>query len=112
MNYSQINKKLNEIGISDSKFASRIDCINRQIEKLVNDRKELCDNFAIKIHRQIDDSLMMNEEDRMNEKKIVEWVIAEISENFTDESVNPFLQEKNYGEDRRTSPLFWFLHYS
>ena len=91
MNYSQLNKKLNDIGISDSKFASKIDCINRQIESLVNARKELCESFVVEIHQEIDDSLMMNEEDRINEKKSVEWVVLQIAENFTGESTNPYI---------------------
>ena len=45
MNYAEINKKLSTVGISDSKFASRIDSINRQIEFLVKMRKDFSEEF-------------------------------------------------------------------
>ena len=91
MNYAEISKKLSTVGISDSKFASRIDSINRQIESLVKMRKDFCEEFLEDIYKEIDDSLMQNKEDRENEKKSVEWVIVQIMNNHCGESFNPYL---------------------
>ena len=91
MNYAQLNKKLATIGITDSKFSSRIDSINRQIDALVKLRKDLCQEFLEDIYKEIDDSLMQNEEDRQNEKKSVEWVVVQIMENHAGDIENPYL---------------------
>ena len=91
MNYSEINKKLATVGITDSKFSSRIDSINRQIDALVKMRKEFCEDFLSEINQEISDNFLGSEEEMENEKKSVEWVIVQIMENHAGEITNPYL---------------------
>ena len=91
MNYAEINKKLSTVGISDSRFASRIDSINRQIDALVKMRKEFCEDFLSEINQEISDNFLGSEEEMENEKKSVEWVIVQIMENHAGEITNPYL---------------------